>query len=129
MQAILSRDSFFHAWLVSPSFELDLEELYTVHLPTQAEWKEYLEVIYHDFLKKSLADKERYQKNFSEVEAQFNKRQDFLILITSMLMDERPRSTSAMSSDAGSNASVVPRAKFFTFVEKIIAKSKRLFDD
>ena len=46
-----------------------------VHLPTQAEWKDYLEVIYHDFLlnndpnvlaanKVTLAHKEKHEKNF-----------------------------------------------------------------
>jgi hypothetical protein len=52
--------------------------LYTVHLPTTAEWNSHLEVIYHDFLlsrdlhlpASSIKPKDKitYEVNFLEVE-------------------------------------------------------------
>lgn len=50
IESITARDTTFYAWLSSSKFFDNLEELFMVHLPTQAEWKEYLQVIYHDFL-------------------------------------------------------------------------------
>jgi hypothetical protein len=50
IELILTRDASRCAWLLSEQFMDHLELLYTVHLPTIAEWNSYLEVIFHDFL-------------------------------------------------------------------------------
>ena len=128
IETIIERDATFHAWLSSSKFYDNLEELYMLHLPSQTEWKEYLQVVYHDFLvnnnlsnslnKVTAAHKNIYEKNFSEVEAMFQKRLSLIMKITSSLMDERPRNADNLQgllSGESSNQStgVVPQQKFY----------------
>jgi len=50
LEVIMQRDLSRCVWLKSDKFFDHLENLYTLHLQATAEWSEYLEVIYHDFL-------------------------------------------------------------------------------
>lgn len=78
IELILLRNAARLAWLNSEKLYDQLEMLYTVHLPTTAEWNSHLEVIYHDFLlsrdlhlpASSIKPKDKitYEVNFLEVE-------------------------------------------------------------
>ena len=47
---ILMRERFKAAWLQSPYFFSNLEQLYSLHLLTEEEWKVHLKVVYHPLL-------------------------------------------------------------------------------
>ena len=64
---ILARPRYKAAWLDSPYFYTDLEMLYSLHLLTTQEWRDYLKVLYHPLLNTSLTNKLKYEKNFGEI--------------------------------------------------------------
>ena len=64
---ICSRDRFKAAWLQSPYFCQDLEMMYSLHLLTTEEWQKHLKVIYHPLLSKTLANRVKYENNFSKI--------------------------------------------------------------
>ena len=78
IEIILQRDFSRYVWLRSDKFFDHLEELFTVHLPSTAEWTQALEVIYHDFLlpkdpmlhanRLKPTDKQVYEKNYAVFE-------------------------------------------------------------
>ena len=41
--------------------------LYSLHLMTTQEWRDYLKVIYHPLLNNSFAQQQRYEKNFRDM--------------------------------------------------------------
>ena len=128
IEIVLARQTSRHAWLSSPNFRENIEEMYTVHLPTTTEWNTYLKVIYHDFLlteddRGSLKPKDKllYESNFSEISAKFSRRQQILIRITEVLMNETP-----IKGDAADKNEIVPQKLFCGVLESILAKSKDL---
>ena len=45
---------------------------------TKDEWKDLLSVVYHPLLSKSYSNKIKYEKNYMEVSAKFDKQQELL---------------------------------------------------
>ena len=50
IEFLILRPSFMTAILNSPSFDDDMEILFSLHLPTKQEWLKRLEVIYHELI-------------------------------------------------------------------------------
>jgi len=61
---------------------MDLELLFSMHLMTTQEWRDYLKVVYHPLLSTAYSHKLKYEKNFKEVQLRLSKRQALLAKVT-----------------------------------------------
>ena len=50
LEYLITRESFLAAVISSPTFDEEMEILFSVHLPTKKEWMRQLEVMYHELI-------------------------------------------------------------------------------
>ena len=58
-----------------------------------------MEVLYHPLLEKTELNKVRYEKNYRDLEENFEKRQELLMNLTDLLMDSTPCYISQIKGD------------------------------
>ena len=73
--------------------------IYSLHLITKTEWAEQLEVLYHPLLEKTELNKVRYEKNYHDLEETFERRQEKLMNLTDLLMNQTPCYLSQVRGD------------------------------
>lgn len=85
-------------------------------------------MLYHPLLEKTELNKVRYENNYKDIEENFEKRQEMLMKLTDLLMDQTPCYVSKVKGDPD-NQPVVSYDKMLQFINKLSLKSKDLHRD